>query len=119
MLPYRARCQLLLSQQRCLVLADMFQAQLIRRPMEVPGELLNHVDVTANRPRRVVTALQFLKHDLAQMGHRDTSFSATQLSSNHLYAVGSATRSRVRRCGGFVQAGFAARWTGFVNTSPD
>jgi len=65
MLHYRARWQLLLSQQRRLVLADMFQAQLIRRPMEVLGELLNHVDVTANRPGRVVTALRFLKHDLA------------------------------------------------------
>jgi len=43
----------------------MFQAQLIRRPMEVSGELLNQVNVTVNRPRRVVTALQFLTHDLA------------------------------------------------------
>ena len=56
MLPYRARRQLPLSQQRCLVLADMFKAQLIRWPMEVRGELLNHVNVTANRPRRVITA---------------------------------------------------------------
>jgi hypothetical protein len=35
MLHYRARCEFLLSQQRRLVLTDMFQAQLIRRPMEV------------------------------------------------------------------------------------
>jgi hypothetical protein len=43
----------------------MFQAQLIRPPMEVSGELLNHVNVAVNRPRRVVAALQFLKHELA------------------------------------------------------
>jgi hypothetical protein len=43
----------------------MFQAQLIRRPMEVSGKLLNNANVTANRPWRVVTPLQFLKHDLA------------------------------------------------------
>jgi hypothetical protein len=34
-------------------------------PADQADELLNHVDVTANRPWRVVTALQFLKHDLA------------------------------------------------------
>jgi hypothetical protein len=33
--------------------------------MEVLSELLNHANVTANRPRCVVTTLQLLKHDLA------------------------------------------------------
>src|SRR4051794_11332661 len=47
MLPYGARCQLLLSQQRCPVLTDKLKAQLIRRTMEVLGELLRVSSVAA------------------------------------------------------------------------
>jgi hypothetical protein len=39
--------------------------------MEVSGEVLDSADVAADGARSVVATLQFLKHDLAQMGHRE------------------------------------------------
>jgi len=70
--------------------------------MEVFRELLNQVDVTANRPRRIVTPLQFLNYDLAKLGHR------VPPSLQHNLAPFTSTLSlrntqRVRRRSGFVQ----------------
>ena len=45
----RVRRQLPGAEHRRLVLADVLRAKLIRRTMEVAGEMLNRADVGANR----------------------------------------------------------------------
>jgi len=47
--------------------------QLPRRPAEIPGELLNRMDVGPYGVRRVVATLEFIQHHLAKMGHSETS----------------------------------------------
>jgi hypothetical protein len=53
-----------------LVLAYMVWSKLLRRTSEIPGEVLNRVDVRPYGVRRIVTALKFVEHQLAKMGHR-------------------------------------------------
>jgi hypothetical protein len=45
-------------------------SELLRRTTEIPGEVLNRVDVRPHGVRRVVTALKFVEHQLEKMGHR-------------------------------------------------
>jgi hypothetical protein len=53
-----------------LVLAYMVRSELLRRAAEVPGKLLDRVDVRPHGVRRVVTTLKLIEHQLAKMGHR-------------------------------------------------
>jgi hypothetical protein len=71
--------------------------------MEVPGEMFDGTNVTINGALSVVATLQFFEHDLAQMGHRETSFSANQVRSAHSSTSGNHARDSVRRTSGFVQ----------------
>jgi hypothetical protein len=50
-----------------LVLAYMIRSKLLRRTVEVPGELLDRVDVRLHGVRKVVTTLKFIKRQLAKM----------------------------------------------------
>ena len=52
--------------------------------MEVPGIVLDRANVSSTGGFGVVTTLHFLQHDLPQMCHEKTSFSATQPGSAHL-----------------------------------
>jgi hypothetical protein len=53
-----------------LVVAYVVRSKLLRWTAEIPGEVLNRVDVRPHGVRRVVTALKFVEHQLAKMGHR-------------------------------------------------
>jgi len=53
-----------------LVVAYVVWSELLRRTAEIPGEVLNRVDLRPHGVRRVVTTLKFVKHQLAKMGHR-------------------------------------------------
>jgi hypothetical protein len=57
--------QLPLLEQIGLISAQMIQAKLVRRRVEMAGKLLDQVQVVSDRGVRVVTALEFLQHDLA------------------------------------------------------
>ena len=48
-----------------LILADVVGAELIRRTVEVGGEVFNRVDVGPHGVRRVVATLEFIQHPLA------------------------------------------------------
>jgi hypothetical protein len=65
-----AREQLAIAKQMDLVVAYMVWSKLLRRTSEIPGEVLNRVDVRPYGVRRIVTALKFVEHQLAKMGHR-------------------------------------------------
>jgi hypothetical protein len=53
-----------------LVVAYVVWSELLRRTAEIPGEVLNRVDVRPHGVRRVITTLKFGEHQLAKMGHR-------------------------------------------------
>ena len=75
--------------------------------MEVPGEMFDGANVTINGALSVVATLEFFEHDLAQMGHRETSFSLrTKLDQLPSRTACNQTRDSVRRSNGFVQVGF-------------
>ena len=64
-LRYGIRGQLPPGEKSSLILADVLRAKLIGRTMEVSTEVFNGADVSADGGLGVVTALQFLEHDLA------------------------------------------------------
>ena len=51
--------------------ADVLGTKLIGPTMEVSAEVLNTMEVRANRCLGEVAATQLLKHELTQMGHRE------------------------------------------------
>lgn len=72
--------------------------------MKVPGEVFDGVKVTIDGGLSVVATLQFLEHDLAKMGHRETSFlSVPKTRSPTSKAAGPMTRDSVRRTSDLVQ----------------
>lgn len=75
--------------------------------MKVPGEVFDGVKVTIDGGLSVVATLQFLEHDLAKMGHRETSFlSVPKTRSPTSKAAGPMTRDSVRRTSDLVQVVF-------------
>jgi hypothetical protein len=65
------RCQFVFCEQCRLVFADAFRTQLVRRSVEVPGEMLNGMNVAIDGGLSVIATLEFFEHHLAKMGHRD------------------------------------------------
>src|SRR5271155_4436818 len=82
-----------------LVLTDVIRSKLIRRTVNVSRKRFHGVNVGANSMRRVVTALEFIQHPLAKLGHRKillvTQTLTAQLSTCH--------KCSSRRASGFVQ----------------
>ena len=90
-----------LGEQDCLILAYIPQAELIWPAMKVSAEVLNTVQVSADGGIGEVATPQLLKHELTQLVHRESSFSASQ-ATPAVSNVGVRTRACVRRRG-FVQ----------------
>ena len=61
-----ARSELPGAEHRSLVLPDVFRAEPVRRTMEVPGEVLDRADVSANGGLGVVATLQLSDVDGSQ-----------------------------------------------------
>lgn len=59
------RAELQLREEHRLILADMLRTELVRSTVKVSAEVLNTVDVRANRCGGKVATPQLLKHDLA------------------------------------------------------
>ena len=57
------------TKQMNLVLADVVWAEAVRRTVEVPREILYGVDVSTNCVLSVVATLEFVQHQLPEMGH--------------------------------------------------
>src|SRR5216683_2063944 len=68
--------------------------------------MFDGVKVTIDGGLSVVATLEFFQHDLAEMGHRETSFLCTQTRSPTSRTAGSMTRDSVRRTSDLVQARF-------------
>src|SRR5882672_9292635 len=95
-LNHRVGSQLPLAEHCCLILANMFWTELIRGTVEVSGVVLDCSNVSVDVCLGVVVSLQFLKHDLTQMGHRDILLLCDTPYLNAT-AARSATRASVRR----------------------
>jgi hypothetical protein len=67
----RLGAELPLLQQVSLIAAQVLGAQLLRRAMEVLGELLDCTQIATDRGRCVVAALKLVQHALAKWGHRN------------------------------------------------
>src|SRR5260370_3005924 len=74
--------------------------------------MFDGVKVTIDGGLSVVATLEFFQHDLAEMGHRETSFLCTQTRSPTSRTAGSMTRDSVRRTSDLVQVGL---WTSLRN----
>jgi hypothetical protein len=57
--------------QMKLILADVLAAEQVRGAMEVSGEPPDGTDVGTCGSLGVITALEFLEHPFAKLGHRD------------------------------------------------
>src|ERR1039457_5434586 len=68
--------------------------------------MFDGVKVTIDGGRSVVATLEFFEHDLAQMGHRETSFLCNQTRSATSRTARPMTRDSVRRTSDLVQVGF-------------
>jgi hypothetical protein len=58
------RSQLPGTEHRRLVLPDVLRTEPVGRTVEVPGEVLDRADVSANGGLGVVAPLQLFQHDL-------------------------------------------------------
>jgi hypothetical protein len=68
----------------------------------MPGEVLDGANISMNGARSVVATLQLFEHDLTQMGHRESSFSATNARSSP-QPLAQRTRTRPPHSG-FIQS---------------
>src|SRR6266851_7188456 len=68
--------------------------------------MFDGVKVTIDGGLSVVATLEFFQHDLAKMGHRETSFLGNQTRSATSRTAGPMKRDSVRRTSGLVQVGF-------------
>src|SRR5260370_31834386 len=71
--------------------------------------MFDGVKVTIDGGLSVVATLEFFQHDLAEMGHRETSFLCTQTRSPTSRTAGSMTRDSVRRTSDLVQKSASRR----------
>jgi hypothetical protein len=68
--------------------------------------MFDGVNVTIDSGLSVVATLKLFEHDLAKMGHRETSFLCNQTRSATSRTAGPMTRDSVRRTSGLVQVAF-------------
>ena len=66
-----AHTKLPFVEQVHLIAADLFRSKLIRRTPEMFRERLHNLQVAVHGSLRVITALEFLQHHFAKLGHRD------------------------------------------------
>jgi hypothetical protein len=64
-LPHSEGRQLEIAKQVKLELADLFRPQLIGRPMEVGCELFQCMDIGICSTTCVISALEFIEHELS------------------------------------------------------
>jgi hypothetical protein len=102
MLLHGAGVQLLLLKQVGLILTQVLRTELVGSLMEMAGKFLDDPKVGFYGTLSVITALEFLQHHSAKMGHRDllVTHNLSPQSGNHISVH--LTRS-VRRASGFVQ----------------
>ena len=89
-----------LLEQVHLIRADVLLAQLVRRTMEVPGEIFHDLQVRFYGSLREITTLELFQHDGSELGHRDLLVTH-RLRQDIENPQPKHTRS-VRRAGGFV-----------------
>jgi hypothetical protein len=82
MLDNGAGLKLLFAEQIRLVLTDMIRPELIRRTVEISRNLVNGPEISARGAGSVVATLEFLEHQLSQMGHRDLLVTAPYRDSS-------------------------------------
>src|ERR1700688_2250330 len=112
MLLHGAGVQLLLLKQVGLILTQVLRTKLVGWLMEMAGKFLDDPKVGFYGTLSVITALEFLQHHSAKMGHRDllVTHNLSPQSGNHISVH--LTRS-VRRTSGFVQTRLSSlndRW---------
>jgi hypothetical protein len=66
------------------------RSKLLRQTAEISGEILNRMDVRPHGVRRVVTALKFVEHQLAKMGHRGILLVTQTLNPTTTYTATTA-----------------------------
>jgi hypothetical protein len=71
-----------------LVLPDVIPSKTARRAAKVPVEILYSVDVTTDRVRRVVAALEFLQHHLTGIGHGELLYHSLFESASLQWVLG-------------------------------
>ena len=64
MLTYRSGSELAVAEQVCLISADMVRSELLNRPAEIAGELINNPQVLLNRDWGVIAALELVQYHL-------------------------------------------------------
>src|ERR1700731_2020562 len=107
MLLHGAGIQLLLLKKVGLILTQMLPTELVGSLMEMAGKFLDDPKVGFYGTLSVITALEFLQHHSAKMGHRDllVTHNLSPQSGNHISVH--LTRS-VRRTSGFVQTALSS-----------
>jgi len=68
---HRSRLEFAVAQQVGLILAEVGLIELVRRPVKMPREPLDGLDVVLNSGLRVVATLELVQHRLSEMGHRN------------------------------------------------
>jgi hypothetical protein len=85
----------------CLVLSDLFRAQLVRRTLVEARELFHDPQVALRGKLGQVATLEFLQHHFSEMGHRDLLCDPHY--RHHHFAAGLCLREASAASGGFVQ----------------
>src|SRR5208282_1899532 len=88
-----------ITKQVNLVFADVVWTEAVRRTAEVLRKILHRMDVGTNRVLRVVATLEFIQHQLSEMGHSDLLVTQTL----HGQQCWGRPRGSVRRASGLVQ----------------
>ena len=93
--------KLAVAKQVNLVIADVVWTEAVRRTAEVLRKILHRMDVGTNRVLRVVATLEFIQHQLPEMGHSNLLVTQTL----HRQECWGPPRGSVRRASGLVQTG--------------
>src|SRR5271156_3199729 len=93
------RGEFAITKQVNLVFADVVWTESVRRTAEVLRKILHRMDVGTNRVLRVVATLEFLQHQLSELGHSDLLVTQTL----HGQQCWGRPRGSVRRASGLVQ----------------
>jgi hypothetical protein len=88
-----------------LVFADVVWTEAVRRTAEVLRKILHRMDVGTNRVLRVVATLEFIQHQLSEMGHTDLLVTQT-LRGQQCWG---RPRGSVRRASGLVRTRLGPR----------
>jgi len=71
------------AEQIRLVMADVVRPELVGRAVEVAREFFNGTKIRAYRAGCVISTLEFLEHQLSEMGHRDLLVTAPYRDLSH------------------------------------